>query len=109
MNKIKAIVITGFIVGVIVVSISCSNRGDPPDVRSMARRASVQTVFHIPVIRLSDELTAIKVKEMLEESEEIELLYFSSWDTQWPTTLRWKVTLMDDDNNMIVGYEVLFP
>ena len=230
MNKIKAIVTVGLFLG-ITLSISCSNRGDPQDVRSMARRASVQTVFHRGVIHISftkdleasEELTAEKVKEMLEEeqetitkqiekaiekykvessedryetsltdlekwgyesksktfiplgafapkwakfpeniiiacktekeeispwekeyeddvlaisetanvsptkareillniknkgysitkeevkeAEEVELLYFSDWDTSYPRTLDWKVTLMGEDNNLIISYD----
>ena len=78
MNKIKAMVIAGLFLG-IVISISCSNRGDPSqDIRSKARSASVQTVFNRGVIHISftedleepEELTSKKVKELLEEEQE---------------------------------------
>ena len=44
-------------------------------------------------------------KEEIKEAEEIELLYFSEWDTQRPTHLDWKVTLEGEDNNLIIGYD----
>ena len=54
-------------------------RGDPPDIRAMARQASVQTVFHVPVLHAyfttplpePDILTAEKVKEMLEQEQAV--------------------------------------
>ena len=63
----------------------CSCRGDPPvragsdqDTRTIARRASVQTVFHVPVMHISfstplpepEEFTSEDAKRLLEETEE---------------------------------------
>ena len=44
-------------------------------------------------------------KEEVKKADEIELLYFSSWDTTYPTHLNWKVTIMGEDNNLIIGYD----
>ena len=47
-------------------------------------------------------------KEVIEESEKIELLWFSDgWDDKYPTTLNWRVALESDerDTNIIIGYD----
>jgi len=44
-------------------------------------------------------------KEEVQESEEIELLYFSTWDDSYPAVLKWQVNIMGEDTNLIVGYD----
>ena len=77
-TKILILILAGcvFVALVYLMSILTA-RGDPIDVRSLARRASVQTVFHIPVLHISfttplaepEKLTPEKVKGMLEEEQ----------------------------------------
>jgi len=43
-------------------------------------------------------------KEEIKKSEDIELLYFATWDTSYPTVLDWKVYAMGEENNLIIGY-----
>ena len=77
-TKILILILAGCVfVASVYLMLNLTARGDPIDVRMLARRASVQTVFHVPVLHISfttplaepEKLTPDKVKEMLEEEQ----------------------------------------